>query len=367
MRAALHTKIGTPLSIESGIEVTAPKEGQILVKTEYCGVCHSDLSVMDSLDLTPMILGHEAAGTVEEVGKGVTSVSKGASVLLTPIGPCGECSMCFNERHTLCERGQSFVFGTLPDGTTPFQKNNLPVYQGLGVGGFAEYTVLEERNVVPVENGLPLETLCLLGCGVQTGLGSVLNTAEVPPGATVLVMGLGGVGLSVVQGARIAQAETIIVSDPVEERRVKAEELGATHSIDPTSKDLLGEIMELTDGIGVDYSFDAVGNSELIALGLALNKPGGTTVIVGAAPPDEELRFSSALHLMMSEKRLIGSLLGSCNAQKDMPVFVDYWKKGQLDLESMISNQYSLNQVNSGIENLRNSTGIRSVIKIHEK
>ena len=367
MKAALHAKIGSPLVIETGIEVSGPKEGQILIKTEYCGICHSDLSVMESLDLTPMILGHEAAGIVEAVGKDVASVSVGDSVLMSPIGPCGSCVMCENQRHTLCERGQSFVFGTFPDGTTPFSLNGSPVYQGLGVGGFAEYTVLEERNVVRIENGLPLETLCLLGCGVQTGLGSVLNTAKVTPGSTVLVMGLGGVGLSIVQGARIAQAENIIVSDPVEDRRSKATQLGATNTIDPTSSDLLGEIFELTDGAGVDFSFDAVGNSDLISMGLAANKSGGLTVIVGAPPPEEELKLPSALHLMMTEKRLIGSLLGSCDAQKDIPAFVEYWKNGSLDLESMISHKYTLDEVNSGFDALKESSGVRSVIKIHEK
>ena len=143
MRAALHTEIGKPLSVVNDVELISPKEGQVLIRTEYCGICHSDVSVMDSLDLTPMILGHEAAGVVEEIGDGVRSVAKGDFVLMTPIGPCGNCEMCTLERHTLCERGQTFVFGTLPDGSTPFTKDKSPVYQGLGVGGFAEYTVLE--------------------------------------------------------------------------------------------------------------------------------------------------------------------------------------------------------------------------------
>ena len=366
MKAALHEEIGKPLSVVNDVDLVGPKEGQVLIKTEYCGICHSDVSVMDSLDLTPMILGHEAAGIVEEIGDGVTSVNKGDYVLMTPIGPCGNCEMCILNRYTLCERGQSFVFGTLPDGSTPFSWNESPVYQGLGVGGFAEYTVLEERNVVRVEKGIPLETVCLIGCGVQTGVGSVLNTAKVTAGSTVLVMGLGGVGLSVVQGARIAKAEKIIASDPVKERRSKALKLGATNVIDPDNDDLINAVMELTLGKGVDYAFDAVGNSELIALGLTVSKTGGSTVIVGAPPPDEELKFPSSLHLMMSEKRLLGSLLVSCNAQKDIPLLVEYWQRDLLDLNNMISQTYSLDNINSGIDDLRNSIGIRSVIKIHE-
>ncbi len=365
MRAALHTEIGKPLSVVNDVNLIGPKEGQVLIKTEYCGICHSDVSVMDSLDLTPMILGHEAAGIVEEIGVGVSSVSKGDFVLMTPIGPCGICEMCNLERYTLCERGQTFVFGTLPDGSTPFIKDESPVYQGLGVGGFAEYTVLEERNVVRIEKGISLETVCLIGCGVQTGVGSVLNTAKVIPGSTVLVMGLGGVGLSVVQGARIAKAEKIIASDPVEERRSAALKLGATNVVDPSDNDLVNAVMELTMGKGVDYAFDAVGNSELIALGLTVSKAGGSTVIVGAPPPDEELKFPSSLHLMMSEKRLLGSLLGSCNAQVDIPRLIDYWQSGQLDLRNMISQTYSLEDINLGIQDLRDSNGIRSVIKIH--
>ena len=366
MKAALHTGIGEPLSLVNDVDLVGPNEGQVLVKTEYCGICHSDVSVLDSLELTPMILGHEAAGVVEEIGEGVTSVTKGDFVLMTPIGPCGNCEMCHLERHTLCERGQTFVFGTFPDGSTPFQRNESPVYQGLGVGGFAEYTILEERNVVRVEKGLPLETICLIGCGVQTGVGSVLNTAKVVPGSTVLVMGLGGVGLSVLQGAVIAKAEKVIVSDPVKDRRATALQLGATNAIDPTADDLVNAVMELTTGKGVDYAFDAVGKSELIEVGMTVTRSGGTTVIVGAPPPDDELKFSSALHLMMSEKRLLGSLLGSCNAQVDIPLLIDYWQSGLLDLENMISQTYSLNDINLGITDLRNSTGIRTVIKIHE-
>jgi len=274
--------------------------------------------------------------------------------------------MCTLERHTLCEKGQTFVFGTLPDGSTPFTKDKSPVYQGLGVGGFAEYTVLEERNIVRIEKGIPLETVCLIGCGVQTGVGSVLNTAKVTPGSSVLVMGLGGVGLSVVQGARIAKAERIIASDPVQERRAAALKLGATEIIDPIDNDLINAVMELTLGKGVDYAFDAVGNSELITLGLTVSKPGGSTVIVGAPPPDEELKFPSSLHLMMSEKRLLGSLLGSCNAQVDIPRLIDYWQSGLLDLRNMISQTYSLEEINLGIKDLRDSTGIRTVIKIHD-
>ena len=366
MKAALHTGIGKPLSLVNDVDLVGPKEGQVLIRTEYCGICHSDVSVLDSLELTPMILGHEAAGVVEEIGEGVTSVTKGDSVLMTPIGPCGNCEMCNLERHTLCERGQTFVFGTFPDGSTPFQRNGSPVYQGLGVGGFAEYTILEERNVVRVEKGIPLETICLIGCGVQTGVGSVLNTAKVAPGSTILVMGLGGVGLSVLQGALIAKAEKVIVSDPVKDRRAKALELGATNVIDPTVDDLINSVMELTTGKGVDYAFDAVGKSELIEVGMTVTRAGGTTIIVGAPPPDDELKFSSALHLMMSEKRLLGSLLGSCNAQVDIPLLIDYWQNGLLDLESMISQTYSLDDINLGITDLRNSTGIRTVVKIHE-
>ena len=366
MRAALHTEIGKPLSVVNDVEFISPKKGQVLIRTEYCGICHSDVSVMDSLDLTPMILGHEAAGVVEEIGDGVRSVAKGDFVLMTPIGPCGNCEMCTLERHTLCETGQTFVIGTLPDGSTPFTKDKSPVYQGLGVGGFAEYTVLEERNIVRIEKGIPLETVCLIGCGVQTGVGSVLNTAKVTPGSSVLVMGLGGVGLSVVQGARIAKAERIIASDPVQERRAAALKLGATEIIDPIDNDLINAVMELTLGKGVDYAFDAVGNSELITLGLTVSKPGGSTVIVGAPPPDEELKFPSSLHLMMSEKRLLGSLLGSCNAQVDIPRLIDYWQSGLLDLRNMISQTYFLEEINLGIKDLRDSTGIRTVIKIHD-
>mgnify|MGYP006086883915 CR=1 FL=1 len=365
MKAALHTSLGHPLVLVDDVKLREPRAGEVLIQNRFCGVCHSDVSVNDLFELTPMILGHEAAGIVEEIGDGVGSVSKGDSVLMSPIGPCDFCEMCQRGKPTLCIGKEAFMFGTFPDGTTPFTKNGNPVYQGLGVGGFSEYTLLKEESVVRIKNNLPLETVCVIGCAVQTGVGAVLNTAKVHEGATVLVLGLGGVGISVVQGAKIAGASQIIVSDLISERRELSSKFGATDSIDPTEGDVVEMVMEITKGRGVDFAFEAAGSSQLIEVGVNSTCSGGTTILVGAPPVGAELKTSSALHLMLTEKRIIGSLLGSSHPKRDIPLLLNFWENGKLDLENLITQRYPLKEVNNGFDDIRSGIGLRSVIEIH--
>ena len=266
MRAAVLTRGQSPLELFDDVAVTGPLAGQVLVRVSHCGVCHSDLTIIESgIGPMPIILGHEAAGVVEAVGPGVTSLTPGDHVVLVAIAPCGRCYWCVRGKTTVCEKAMSFMAGTLPDGSTALSHRDGPVYRGLGVGGFAEYVLTTEPGAVRIDPSVPLDLASVIGCAVQTGVGAVLNTAGVEEGATVLVMGLGGVGISVVQGARIAGASRIIASDPLADRRNRALSFGATDVFDPG--DVVGFCRDLT-GVGVDYAFDAAGSARLIESGV---------------------------------------------------------------------------------------------------
>ena len=259
MRAAVLMEGQHPLAVVDDIEVSAPAAGQVLVNVTHCGICHSDLTIIETgIGPLPMVLGHEAAGVVEAVGPGVTSLVPGDHVVLVAIAPCGRCYWCVRGKTSVCEKAMSFMAGTLPDGSTALSRGGQPVYRGLGVGGFAEQVLTTESGVVRIDPDVPLDLASVIGCAIQTGVGAVLNTAGVEEGATVLVMGLGGVGMAVVQGARLAGASRIIASDPLVDRRTSALSFGATDVYDPADGDLAGFCLELT-GVGVDYAFDAAG------------------------------------------------------------------------------------------------------------
>ena len=262
MKAALLEAPGQPLRVRD-ITIAEPGPGQVRVRVRHCGVCHSDLSIVDGTFPSPLpiVLGHEAAGEVDAIGPGVAGLRVGDHVVLTPCPPCGTCYWCVRGEPTVCVNASAIQTNTFPDGSTGLALDGQVVYRGVGLGAFAEYVVTPATGAVKIPADVPLDVACVIGCAVQTGVGAVLNTACVEEGATVLVMGLGGIGLSIVQGARLAGAARIIVSDPVAERRATAERFGATDQIDPTAEDVVARVMELT-GVGVDYAFDAVGRAQ---------------------------------------------------------------------------------------------------------
>jgi Zn-dependent alcohol dehydrogenase len=309
----------------------------------------------------PVVLGHEAAGVVEEVGVGVTTLAPGDKVLLAPLAPCGRCYWCVRGEESICESAMIGLAGIFPDGTSPLSRGGATVYRGLGVGGFGEYVVTNEAGAVRIDPDVPLDVAAVLGCAVQTGVGAVLNTAGVEEGATVLVMGLGGVGISVVQGARLAGASRIIVSDPVAERRDAAARFGATDAIDPTDADVVAASQELTRGIGVDYAFDAAGSPALLGVGLAATRRGGTTVGVGVGAGAQELTISAAGHVM-GEKKLLGCVFGSGNPHREVPRLLALWQSGALDLEAMITSRRPLEEINEGFDDMVAGRGIRTVL-----
>jgi S-(hydroxymethyl)glutathione dehydrogenase / alcohol dehydrogenase len=364
MRAALLESPGTPIVVDSSVDIAEPAAGQVRVRVEHCGVCHSDLTVATSgMAPTPLVLGHEAAGVVDAVGEGVTAVAPGDSVVLTPVPPCGRCYWCVRGETGICVNSRSVMTNTFADGSTGLSRGGEMVYRGLGVGGFAEYVLTPENGAVKIPAGTPLEIACVIGCAVQTGVGAVLNTAKVEPGATVLVLGLGGIGLSVVQGARVAGAARIIASDPVAERREAALRLGATDVVDPGTADVVATTLSLTE-IGADYAFEAAGRAALVSAGIQATRPGGTTVSVGAPPADENLTISPMVLFGVQEKKLLGCLLGSCNSQRDIPRLVALWQAGRLDLEGLITNRRPLSGINDAFEDMRAGRGVRTVISM---
>ncbi len=366
MRAAVLDQAGQAITVRDDVDIIDPRPGEVRVRVHYCGLCHSDYGFVDGSTPAPgpVVLGHEASGVVDAVGAGVTHLAVGDKVVLTPAPPCGKCYYCVRGEHSLCVDAIGIMTGTLPDGSTGLSHGDTTLYRGCGVGGLAEYAITTAAGAIKIDDDVPLEIACVIGCAMQTGVGAVLNTARVEEGATVLVLGLGGVGLATVQGARLAGATTIIASDPVAERREAALEFGATHAIDPTTDDLPALCQQLTGGIGLDYAFETAGRAALVEQGLQLTRSGGTTVCVGAPPLEESITIPHAVIFAATEKKLCGCMLGSCNSLHDVPRMIRLWKQGRLNLEGMVTSRRPLAEINEGFDDLANSRGIRTVIEI---
>jgi S-(hydroxymethyl)glutathione dehydrogenase/alcohol dehydrogenase len=367
MRAAVLEQAGQALKIYDDVEIIEPRAGEVRVQVKYCGLCHSDLGIADGSSPVvefPIILGHEAAGIVESVGPGVSELAPGDHVVLTPVAPCGRCYYCQRNEHSLCVNSLSIMTGTLMDGETGLSRNGERIIRGVGVGALAEYVITPVNGAVKVDPDVPLETACVIGCALQTGVGAVFNTAGVEEGATVLIMGAGGIGISAIQGARLAGAAMIIASDPNPDRRSAALEFGATHAIDPMAEDVVARAFELTAGIGVDYAFETAGVAALIETGLNAARNGGTIVCVGAPPLDQGINIPHAVLFTISEKKLCGCMLGSANSLREIPRLISLWQAGKLDLEGMITSRRPLEEVNEGFEDLAKGRGIRTVLEI---
>jgi Zn-dependent alcohol dehydrogenase len=365
MRAALLEQTNTPLTVVDDVDIEEPRGGEVLVRVTHCGLCHSDVSAIDGTfsPPVPVILGHEAAGVVEAVGPGVTRVKPGDKVMLTPAPPCGHCYYCARGEHSICEDATAgLTTNAWPDGTTRLSRKGQTVYRGLGVAAFAELALMQETGAIPMPDDTPLDVVCVIGCAVQTGVGAVINTAHVEEGATVLVMGAGGIGISIVQGARLAGASRIIVSDPNSARRDAAAKFGATDAIDPTKEDVTAEVMRLT-GVGADYAFDAVGRAALVETGLWATRKGGTTVIVGVGPITETVTFPPVLFTIM-EKKVRGCLLGGANAAFEIPRLLSLWRAGRLDLEAMITGVRPITEINAAVADMQAGRGLRTVLTL---
>jgi S-(hydroxymethyl)glutathione dehydrogenase/alcohol dehydrogenase len=364
-RAAVAWEAGKPLEIEE-IDVQGPKESEILLRVVASGVCHTDaytLSGQDPEGLFPAILGHEGGAVVEEVGRGVTTVKAGDHVIPLYIPECGQCKFCRSGKTNLCQairatQGQ----GVMPDGTSRFSCQGKTIRHYMGTSTFSQYTVLPEISVAKIDRAAPLDKVCLLGCGITTGIGAVLNTAKVEPGSTVAVFGLGGIGLSVIQGAVLAKAARIMGIDINAKKFAMARDLGATDVINPRdhNQPIQSVIADLTDG-GVDYSFECIGNVETMRAALeCCHKGWGQSVIIGVAPAGKEI--STRPFQLVTGRVWRGTALGGVKGRSQLPGFVERYGRGEIKVDQMITHTMPLEEINRAFDLMHEGESIRSVI-----
>ena len=364
-KAAIAWGPGQPLSIEE-VEVMPPQAGEVRVRIVATGVCHTDaftLSGEDPEGVFPCILGHEGGGIVESVGEGVTSVKVGDHVIPLYTPECGECKFCKSGKTNLCQKIRTTQGkGLMPDGTTRFSKDGQPIYHYMGTSTFSEYTVLPEISIAKVDPAAPLEEVCLLGCGVTTGIGAVMNTAKVKEGESVAIFGLGGIGLSAIIGARLAKAGRIIAIDINESKFELARKLGATDCINPNDYDkpIQEVIVELTDG-GVDFSFECIGNVKVMRAALeCCHKGWGESVIIGVAGAGQEI--STRPFQLVTGRVWRGSAFGGVRGRSELPSYVQRYMQGEFRLDDFITHTMGLEQINEAFDLMHQGKSIRTVI-----
>jgi S-(hydroxymethyl)glutathione dehydrogenase/alcohol dehydrogenase len=364
-RAAVAIEAGQPLEIAE-VDVQGPKAGEVMVRMVATGVCHTDaftLSGSDPEGIFPAILGHEGGGVVEEVGAGVTSVKAGDHVIPLYTPECGKCSFCLSGKTNLCQairmtQGQ----GLMPDGSSRFSLNGLTLYHYMGTSTFSEYSVMPEISVAKINPEAPLDKVCLLGCGITTGIGAVLNTAKVEAGSTVAVFGLGGIGLSVVQGAVMAGASRIIAIDLNKDKFEMARMLGATDFVNPGDSDqpIQDVIVDLTDG-GVDYSFECIGNTNVMRSALeCCHKGWGESVIIGVAGAGQEI--STRPFQLVTGRVWRGTAFGGVRGRSELPGYVDNYMSGKINIDDMVTHTMGLDDINSAFDLMHEGESIRSVV-----
>ncbi|TVQ69111.1 MAG: S-(hydroxymethyl)glutathione dehydrogenase/class III alcohol dehydrogenase [Oceanospirillales bacterium] len=364
-RAAVAWGPGQPLTIEE-VDLMPPQKGEVLVRIVATGVCHTDaftLSGEDPEGIFPSILGHEGAGIVEAVGEGVTSVEVGDHVIPLYTAECGKCKFCLSGKTNLCQAVRATQGkGLMPDGTTRFFKDGKPIYHYMGTSTFAERTVVAEVSLAKIDKAAPLEKVCLLGCGVTTGMGAVTNTAKVKEGDTVAVFGLGGIGLAVIIGAVMAKAGRILAIDLNEDKFEIAKKLGATDFINPAKYDkpIQDVIVEMTDG-GVDYSFECIGNVNVMRAALeCCHKGWGESIIIGVAGAGQEI--STRPFQLVTGRVWRGSAFGGVKGRTELPGYVERFMKGEYELDTFITHTMPLEQINEAFDLMHEGKSIRSVI-----
>jgi S-(hydroxymethyl)glutathione dehydrogenase/alcohol dehydrogenase len=360
MKAAVLNDYAQPLSLEE-IRLDAPGPGEVQVRIGATGVCHSDYHVIKGEWKygLPMILGHEAAGVVEAVGSGVNDLKSGDHAVLSFRPACGTCRLCAAGRSVLCEGWPGDRF-KMHDGTARVHRDGQDLLVLGRVGSFAEQVVIPAEQVIPVRNDVPMEVLALIGCAVTTGVGAVINAAKVEPGSTVAVIGCGGVGLNVIQGAALVNAQRIIAVDLLENKLEYARQFGATDVVNAAKGDPVEQVRALTGG-GVDYAFEVIGNGTTVEQAIQMTRAAGTACIVGMAPQGTRSYFDP-LVLVSKETRLIGTWYGSARPRIDFPRMIEFFASGKLKVSELISRRYSLDQINEGFERLGRGEVARGVI-----
>ncbi len=364
-KAAVAHKAGAPLTIET-VDLDGPGAGEVLVEIKATGICHTDeftLSGADPEGLFPAILGHEGAGVVVDVGAGVKSLKKGDHVIPLYVPECRECEYCVSDKTNLCQairvtQGQ----GLMPDGTSRFSLDGSKVLHYMGTSTFSNYTVVPEIALAKIREDAPFDKVCYIGCGVTTGLGAVINTAKVEPGANVVVFGLGGIGLNVIQGARLVGAGMIVGVDLNPSRRALAEKFGMTHFVNPreVEGDLVAHIVNLTRG-GADYSFECIGNVDVMRQALeCCHKGWGVSVIIGVAGAGQEIRTRP--FQLVTGRVWKGTAFGGAKGRRDVPRIVDWYMDGKINIDDLITHTLSLEDINKGFDLMHEGKSIRSVV-----
>lgn len=364
-RAAVAHKAGEPLSIET-VELDGPREGEVLVEMKATGICHTDeftLSGADPEGIFPAILGHEGAGIVVDIGKNVTSVKKGDHVIPLYTPECRQCDYCTSGKTNLCQairetQGQ----GVMPDGTSRFSIGKDKIFHYMGTSTFAHHSVMPEIAVAKIREDAPFDKVCYIGCGVTTGLGAVMNTAKVEPGSNCVVFGLGGIGLNVLQGLRIAGADMIVGVDLNPGRKPMAEKFGMTHFVNPTEVegDLVPYLVDLTKG-GADYSFECIGNVEVMRTALeCAHKGWGESIIIGVAPAGAEI--STRPFQLVTGRSWRGTAFGGAKGRTDVPKIVDWYMDGKINIDDLITHTMPLDDINKAFDLMHAGESIRSVV-----
>ena len=365
VRAAVAHEAGKPLTIET-VNLDGPRDGEVLVEIKATGICHTDeftLSGADPEGLFPAILGHEGAGVIVDTGPGVTSLAKGDHVIPLYIPECRQCKSCLSGKTNLCTsiratQGQ----GVMPDGTSRFSLGGEMLHHYMGTSTFANFTVLPEIAVAKVRDDAPFDKICYIGCGVTTGLGAVINTARVEAGANVIVFGLGGIGLNVIQGARMVGADKIIGVDLNSGKRERAAAFGMTHFVNPNEidDDLVAHLVDLTDG-GADYSFECIGNVETMRQALeSCHRGWGVSVIIGVAGAGKEI--STRPFQLVTGRVWKGTAFGGAKSRTQVPRIVDWYMEGKINIDDLITHVMPLDEINSAFDLMHEGKSIRSVV-----
>jgi S-(hydroxymethyl)glutathione dehydrogenase/alcohol dehydrogenase len=358
MKAAVFREVGRPMEIEE-VEISKPGPREVLLRVSAVGLCHSDLHVMEG-DLPlplPAILGHEAAGIVEQIGSDVKTVKVGDRIIVSLTFNCGHCEQCHGGNAHRCMTPEAY---RADDEPARLFRGDERLGQFMGTGSFAEMMLVHESGCVPIRADMPLDRACLIACGVSTGFGAVINSAQVRAGETVAVIGCGGVGLSAINGAAVAGASRIVAIDRLPGKLDMAKAFGATDTIDASAGNVVEQVMELTRGRGVDHAFEAIGRKETIEAAFAILAKGGLATVVGASRPDLKVELPALAFLR--EKRIQGSMMGGVRLAIDMPRYVDLYLQGRLKLDEMISQRLTLGQINKGFDDMRAGNVARSVI-----
>ena len=365
VKAAIAHKAGAPLVIDT-VDLEGPKAGEVLVEIKATGICHTDEFTRSGADpegLFPAILGHEGAGVVVDIGAGVTSLKKGDHVIPLYTPECRQCEYCLSGKTNLCQairttQGQ----GVMPDGSSRFSMGGKKIFHYMGTSTFSNYTVVPEIALAKIREDAPFDKVCYIGCGVTTGIGAVINTAKVEPGANVVVFGLGGIGLNVIQGARMAGASMIVGVDLNPARKPLAEKFGITHFVNPkeAGSDLVAYLVNLTKG-GADYSFECIGNVEVMRQALeCCHKGWGVSVIIGVAGAGQEIKTRP--FQLVTGRVWKGTAFGGAKGRRDVPKIVDWYMDGKINIDDLITHQLALDDINKGCDLMHSGESIRSVV-----